>query len=68
MSHESGPKSEAGRGRHCCSDAENGDSPRMFASIMQMIVRPILMITCTNERLNYVIAKFAGFFRRLQPR
>ena len=38
LSHESGPKSEAGRGRHCCSDAENGDSPRMFASIMQMIV------------------------------
>ena len=45
LSHESGPKSEAVRGRHCCSDAENGDSPRMFASIMQMIVRPILMIT-----------------------
>ena len=45
LSHESGPKSEAGRGRHCCSDAENGDSPRMFASIMQIIVRPILMIT-----------------------
>ena len=45
LSHESGPKSEAGLGRHCCSDAENGDSPRMFASIMQMIVRPIFMIT-----------------------
>ena len=45
LSHESGPKSEAGLGRHCCSDAENGGSPRMFASIMQMIVRPILMIT-----------------------
>ena len=45
LSYESGPKSEAGLGRHCCSDAENGDSPRMFASIMQMIVRPILMIT-----------------------
>ena len=38
LSYESGPKSEAGLGRHCCSDAENGDSPRMFASIMQMIV------------------------------
>jgi hypothetical protein len=68
LSYESGPKSEAGLGRHCCSDAENGDSPRMFASIMQMIGRPILMITWTNERLNYVIAKFPGFFRRLQPR
>ena len=45
LSFESGPKSEAGLGRHCYSDAENGDSPRMFASIMQMIVRPILMIT-----------------------
>ena len=45
LSHESGPQSEVGLGRHCCSDAENGDSPRMFASIMQMIVRTILMIT-----------------------
>ena len=49
LSHESGPKSEAGLGRHCCSDAENGDSPRMFASIMQMIVRPILMIDHVNQ-------------------
>ena len=47
LPHESGPKSEA------------GDSPRMFASIIQMIVRPILMMTWTNESLNYVIAKFA---------
>ena len=45
LSYVSGPKSEASLGRHCCSDAENGDSPRMFASIMQMIGRPILMIT-----------------------
>ena len=42
LSYESGPKYEAGLGRHCCSDAENGDSPRMFASIMQMIVQPMI--------------------------
>ena len=42
LSHESGPKSDVCLGRHCCSDAENGDYPTMFASIMQMIVRPIL--------------------------
>ena len=36
-------------GCHCCSSADNGDSPRMFGSIMQMLCLMLSMGTCVQE-------------------
>ena len=66
LSYESGPKSEAGLGRHCCSDAENGDSPRMFASINDCSTYFDDHMNQWKIELRH--SEIPGFFRRLQPR